>query len=160
VQRKAQVLVVGAGIAGLSAARALNRAGVADVYLLELEDQPGGNSRGHVLAGMACPLGAHCLPLPGPQARAVSEWLHEIGLLRYESAARWPTSVTCATARRNACSSKARGSKACCRRPNPGQPSYRNTAVSPAPWRGWGAIGAQHPAPWTAARAARGAARA
>ena len=83
-QRKAQVLVVGAGIAGLSAARALNRAGVADVYLLELEDQPGGNSRGHVMSGMDRPLGAHCLPLPGPQARAVSEWLHEIGLLRYE----------------------------------------------------------------------------
>jgi len=84
VQRKAQVVVVGAGIAGLSAARALNRAGVADVHLLELEDQPGGNSRGHLLAGMACPLGAHYLPLPGPQTREVAEWLHEIGLLRHE----------------------------------------------------------------------------
>ena len=85
VQRRAQVVIVGAGIAGLAAARGFARAGVADVHLLELEDQPGGNSRGHVLAGMACPLGAHYLPLPGPQAREVSEWLHEIGLLRFEA---------------------------------------------------------------------------
>ena len=84
VQRRAQVVIAGAGIAGLAAARAFARAGVADVHLLELEDQPGGNSRGHVLAGMACPLGAHYLPLPGPQTREVAEWLHEIGLLRLE----------------------------------------------------------------------------
>ena len=82
VQRRAQVLVVGGGIAGLAAARAFSRAGIDDVQLLELEDQPGGNSRGHVLAGQPCPLGAHYLPLPGPHAHAVSEWLHEIGLLR------------------------------------------------------------------------------
>jgi monoamine oxidase len=81
-QRRADVLVLGAGIAGLAAARALVNGGVADVQLLELEDQPGGNSRGHRLAGLGCPLGAHYLPLPGPQAREVDDWLHEIGLLR------------------------------------------------------------------------------
>ena len=85
LQRRAQVVIVGAGIAGLAAARGFTRAGVADVHLLELEDQPGGNSRGHALAGMACPLGAHYLPLPGPQTREVAEWLHEIGLLRVEA---------------------------------------------------------------------------
>ena len=78
------MLVVGGGIAGLAAARACLRAGIDDVHLLELEDQPGGNSRGHAIAGIGCPLGAHYLPLPGPQAREVSEWLHEIGLLRQE----------------------------------------------------------------------------
>jgi monoamine oxidase len=82
VQRRAQVLVVGAGVAGLAAARAFAQRGVADVQLLELDDVPGGNSRGHVLAGMACPQGAHYLPLPGPQAHEVGDWLHEIGLLR------------------------------------------------------------------------------
>jgi len=81
VQRRAQVLVVGAGIAGLAAARAFAQRGVSDVQLLELDDAPGGNSRGHVLAGMPCPQGAHYLPVPGPQAREVSAWLHEIGLL-------------------------------------------------------------------------------
>lgn len=84
VQRRAAVIVAGAGIAGLSAARALVRSGVDDVQVLELEDAAGGNSRGHVLAGQRCPLGAHYLPLPGEAAREVAEWLHEIGLLRHE----------------------------------------------------------------------------
>jgi monoamine oxidase len=84
VQRRAAVLIVGAGIAGLSAARAFVQAGVDGVQLLELEDSVGGNSRGHQVAGMACPLGAHYLPLPGPQSHEVSDWLHEIGLLKNE----------------------------------------------------------------------------
>lgn len=86
VQRRAQVLVVGGGVAGLSALRALVQAGVADAQLLELEDSPGGNSRGHRLAGLPCPLGAHYLPVPGAAAREVSAWLHDIGLLRSDAA--------------------------------------------------------------------------
>ena len=82
--RRAEVLVVGAGIAGLAAARAFARAGVDDVQVLELEDQAGGNSRSHMLGGIACPLGAHYLPLPAPESHEVAEWLHELGLLRYE----------------------------------------------------------------------------
>ena len=82
VTRRCAVAVVGGGVAGLAAARALQRAGVDDVHLFELEDQAGGNSRGHAIAGMACPLGAHYLPLPGPDAHEVSELLHEVGLLR------------------------------------------------------------------------------
>lgn len=84
VLRRAGVLVVGAGVAGLAAARGFRQAGVDDVQLLDLEDQPGGNSRGHVMGGMACPLGAHYLPLPGAPAREVSDWLHELGVLRQE----------------------------------------------------------------------------
>ncbi len=80
--RRCAVAVVGGGVAGLAAARALMRAGVEDVQLFELEDEAGGNARGHTLAGMACPLGAHYLPLPGPEAREVAEWLQEVGLLR------------------------------------------------------------------------------
>ncbi len=82
--RKATVLIVGAGVAGLAAARGFMRAGVDDVQLLELEDQPGGNSRAHHMGGMACPLGAHYLPQPGAPAHEVNEWLHELGLLRHE----------------------------------------------------------------------------
>lgn len=84
VTRRCGVVIVGAGIAGLAAARALVRAGVDDVQLLELEDAPGGNSRGHAIAGLACPLGAHYLPLPGPDAHEVAELLHELGLARHE----------------------------------------------------------------------------
>jgi glycine/D-amino acid oxidase-like deaminating enzyme len=78
------VLVIGGGIAGLAAARALVRAGVDRFAVLELEDTPGGNSRGHAMGGLRCPLGAHYLPLPGGAAAAapVREWLVEAGLAR------------------------------------------------------------------------------
>jgi predicted NAD/FAD-dependent oxidoreductase len=86
VQREADVLVVGGGVAGLSALRSLAAAGVSGAQLIELEDSVGGNSRGHMLGGMGCPLGAHYLPVPGPAAIEVSAWLHEIGLLRSDAA--------------------------------------------------------------------------
>ena len=82
VQHGAAVLVIGAGIAGLAAARALRQAGVDDVHLFDLEDNAGGNSRSHVMAGMACPLGAHYLPLPGERAAEVVALLEELGLRR------------------------------------------------------------------------------
>jgi predicted NAD/FAD-binding protein len=84
LQRRAGLLIIGAGIGGLAAARAALRAGLDDIAVIELHDAPGGNSRGHALAGVPCPLGAHYLPLPGVAAREVSEWLHEIGLARHE----------------------------------------------------------------------------
>ena len=82
VTRRVGALVVGAGIAGLGAARALMRAGVDDCHVLELEDSAGGNSRGHAMAGMRCPLGAHYLPVPGPNASEVIELLDELGVHR------------------------------------------------------------------------------
>ena len=84
LQRRAAVVVVGAGIAGLGAARALLRAGVDDVQVFDLEDQAGGNSRGHAIAGIACPLGAHYLPVPGDDAVEVIELLEDFGLRRTE----------------------------------------------------------------------------
>lgn len=83
--KRVGVLVVGAGIAGLAAARGLTRLGIDDVHVLELEDAAGGNSRGHVMAGMGCPLGAHYLPVPGEHALEVAEWLDELGLRRIEA---------------------------------------------------------------------------
>lgn len=91
VRFRAGALVLGGGIAGLSALRTLVQRGVGDAQLLELEDSAGGNSRGHHLAGFACPLGAHYLPLPGPEAHEVSDWLHEIGLLRLDPLRRTST---------------------------------------------------------------------
>jgi monoamine oxidase len=82
VVRRAGVVVVGAGIAGLAAARALMKAGVDDVHVLDLEDTAGGNSRGHAMGGMRCPLGAHYLPVPGDSAVEVIELLEELGLRR------------------------------------------------------------------------------
>ena len=82
--KRAGAIVVGGGIAGLAAARALRRAGVDDVRVLELEDSAGGNSRGHALGGMRCPLGAHYLPTPGPSVVEVIELLEELGVRRTE----------------------------------------------------------------------------
>jgi monoamine oxidase len=78
--RQVAVLIVGGGIAGLACARALRRRGIDDVHLLELEDTPGGNSRGHSMGGMACPLGAHYLPVPDERDPALQELLAELGL--------------------------------------------------------------------------------
>jgi predicted NAD/FAD-dependent oxidoreductase len=82
VVRRAGVVVVGAGIAGLAAARALVEAGIDDVQVLDLEDEAGGNSRGHVMGGMRCPLGAHYLPTPADSAVEVIELLEALGLRR------------------------------------------------------------------------------
>jgi monoamine oxidase len=82
VVRRAGVVVVGAGVAGLAAARELVKAGVDDVQVLDLEDEAGGNSRGHVMGGMRCPLGAHYLPVPADSAVEVIELLEALGLRR------------------------------------------------------------------------------
>lgn len=78
--RSTRVLILGAGVAGLAAARALRQRGVDDWAVLELEDQPGGNARAGHLGGMPCPLGAHYLPLPGDDAPEVQDLLEELGL--------------------------------------------------------------------------------
>ena len=94
--RRVDVLVVGAGIAGLAAARALRRAGIEDFALLELESQAGGNSRGHAMRGLGCPVGAHYLPLPGASAADIQEWLVEIGLAKTTpSGLRWDERQLC-----------------------------------------------------------------
>ena len=88
ITRTAHSLIAGGGIAGLAAARALRLDGHDDFALLELEDHAGGNSRGGAVLGIACPLGAHYLPVPGDDARAVQDFLEELGLRR-RVAGRW-----------------------------------------------------------------------
>ena len=82
VSRRTDVVIAGAGIAGLAAARALRQQRVEDFVLLDLEDGPGGNSRGTRIKGIACPLGAHYLPVPGDDAPEVQDLLEELGLRR------------------------------------------------------------------------------
>jgi monoamine oxidase len=86
--RRTRVLIAGGGIAGLAAARALRLRGIDDFVLLELEDSAGGNSRGGKIGGIACPLGAHYLPVPGDDAPQVQNLLEELGLRRRVSG-RW-----------------------------------------------------------------------
>ncbi|HEX2546160.1 MAG TPA: FAD-dependent oxidoreductase [Ramlibacter sp.] len=88
VSRRADVVIAGGGIAGLAAARALRLRRREDFVLLDLEDAPGGNSRASAVDGIACPLGAHYLPVPGDAAREVQGFLEELGL-RKRVAGRW-----------------------------------------------------------------------
>jgi predicted NAD/FAD-dependent oxidoreductase len=82
------VVIVGAGVAGLAAARALQLAGVDDFVLLELAAQGGGNARAHRMDGVRCPLGAHYLPVPGDTMPELQTWLQTLGLMTHTQG-RW-----------------------------------------------------------------------
>jgi len=88
--RRTPLLIVGAGIAGLSAAWRLERAGFRDFLILELEDQAGGNSRYGENPVSAHPLGAHYLPLPSREATAVRELLADLGAIEADPQAERP----------------------------------------------------------------------
>ena len=75
------VVIVGGGVAGLSAAWRLKRAGFHDFVVLELEPFAGGTSTSDVMAGFACPWGAHYLPVPMAQNRGLVTLLDEMQLL-------------------------------------------------------------------------------
>ena len=72
------VVIVGGGAAGLSAGWKLLRSGLSDFALLDLEPRAGGNAAWGENAVSAYPWGAHYLPVPGPEARAVRELLAEL----------------------------------------------------------------------------------
>jgi hypothetical protein len=89
--RRTPVLIVGAGIAGLSAAWRLEQAGCRDFLIVELEGQPGGNARYGENAIARYPLGAHYLPLPTSEAVAVKALLADLGALQGDARAPLPT---------------------------------------------------------------------
>jgi predicted NAD/FAD-dependent oxidoreductase len=76
------VVIVGGGIAGLSAAWRLQKKGFTDFVLLEMNDRAGGNSRWGENEITAYPWAAHYVPIPGPQAVYVRELFEELGVLK------------------------------------------------------------------------------
>ncbi len=88
--RRTPLLIIGAGIAGLSAAWRLERAGFRDFLIVELEEQPGGNSRYGENVVSPHPLGAHYLPLPSSEAVAVKALLADLGILQGDALAPAP----------------------------------------------------------------------
>lgn len=76
------VLVLGGGVSGLSAAWKLAGSGHEDFLVVDLEDQAGGTSRWGDSEVTAYPWGAHYLPVPTPESRAVRELLTELGVIR------------------------------------------------------------------------------
>ncbi len=75
------IVIVGGGIAGLAAAWKLLKAGFEDFVLLELEAAPGGTSRSGSSQLVSYPWGAHYLPVPTKENRALVELLDEMGML-------------------------------------------------------------------------------
>lgn len=78
---QADVVIVGGGVAGLSAARKLRQAGIDRVVLLELEEKPGGTSLSGESDVVAYPWGAHYLPVPLPHNRSLIDLLDEMGIV-------------------------------------------------------------------------------
>lgn len=77
---KTQFLIVGGGISGLSACRALSKKGIDDFFMLEMEDHLGGNSSNGENKFSKFPLGAHYLPLPNKEDLEVIVFLKECGI--------------------------------------------------------------------------------
>jgi hypothetical protein len=79
---KFPVVIVGGGIAGLSAAWRLRKRGFSDFVLLEMNAQPGGNARWGENEITAYPWAAHYVPVPGPKAEYVRELFEDLGVLK------------------------------------------------------------------------------
>jgi phytoene dehydrogenase-like protein len=75
------VLIVGGGVAGLAAAWTLARAGVTGVPLLELEAAVGGTAAWEEGPVVPHPWGAHYVPLPTREQRALCALLLEMGVI-------------------------------------------------------------------------------
>jgi glycine/D-amino acid oxidase-like deaminating enzyme len=75
------VVIVGGGIAGLSAAWRLDKRGLHDFVLLEMEREPGGNSRHGENEITKYPWAAHYLPVPSKESELVRELCRELGVL-------------------------------------------------------------------------------
>jgi phytoene dehydrogenase-like protein len=75
------VVIVGAGVSGLAAAWRLAHAGIDGYTLLELEPVEGGTSRAGSSRVSAYPWGAHYVPAPLRDDRALIRVLNEVGVI-------------------------------------------------------------------------------
>ena len=79
---KIPAVIVGGGVAGLSAGWWMQKRGFRDFVLLELEDRAGGNTRFGENEITAYPWAAHYLPVPDKREALVRELCEELGLLK------------------------------------------------------------------------------
>jgi hypothetical protein len=75
------VVIVGGGVAGLTAAWHLQKSGFQDFVLIELENAPGGTSRSGSNRGISFPWGAHYIPAPMKENAALVSLLDEMGVI-------------------------------------------------------------------------------
>jgi hypothetical protein len=75
------VVIIGGGVSGLSAARILHNEGITDFVLLDLEQQVGGNAASGNNSISAYPWGAHYVPIPNNTLTAYIDFLTEAGVI-------------------------------------------------------------------------------
>jgi len=76
-----EVVIVGGGISGLSAARYLYQSNVRDFVLMELEQQVGGNASSGSNEVSAYPWGAHYIPTPNNNLKEYLTFLESCGVI-------------------------------------------------------------------------------
>lgn len=81
VTMRTGIVIIGSGIAGLSAARELSKKRFDDYLLLELDGAVGGNSASGANAVSAYPWGAHYVPIPGEELVFTRELFSELGII-------------------------------------------------------------------------------
>ncbi|EGF24524.1 flavin monoamine oxidase family protein [Rhodopirellula baltica] len=86
IRRHASCIIVGGGVAGLSAGYELLKSGIDDFLILELESSPGGTSKStqynsDSFDSLRAPWGAHYLPLPGTHNEPLRSFLEDSGVL-------------------------------------------------------------------------------
>ncbi len=79
--QRAKVVIIGGGVAGLTAAWHLIKSGFEDFILIELEREPGGTARSGSSEIVSYPWGAHYLPVPMKENTALVSLLDEMGAL-------------------------------------------------------------------------------
>ena len=80
-ETRTAVAIIGGGMAGLSAAWWLKKNGVSDFVVLELEKEPGGNSRSGSNEISKYPWGAHYVPLANPESEYVRALFEDTGVI-------------------------------------------------------------------------------
>ena len=75
------LVIVGGGVAGLSAAWRLQKSGFNDFVLIELENAPGGTSRSGSNRSISYPWGAHYIPAPMKENTELVSLLDEMGVV-------------------------------------------------------------------------------
>ncbi|MBA4372562.1 MAG: FAD-dependent oxidoreductase [Thermodesulfovibrio sp.] len=78
---KTGIIIVGGGIAGLSAAREISKKQFKDFLVLELEEKAGGNAISGANAVSPYPWGAHYIPIPSEEATFTRELFEELGVI-------------------------------------------------------------------------------
>ena len=91
-QVRLPIVIVGGGIAGLSAAWRLDKRGIHDFVLLEMEPHPGGNSRWGENKISKFPWAAHYVPVPAKGESLARELFEELGVFRD---GKWDERVLC-----------------------------------------------------------------